>query len=133
MSTNGKGAFRSRGSERTRQGTAMTKERQLGFGFGEYGSYYGGTPPHQDRKTSIDAAKAIKPNAATLRRKVLDAIEAAGPHGLTDQEIQDRLGMEGNTERPRRRELESAGFIKDSGTTRKTATGRKATVWVKNG
>jgi hypothetical protein len=38
--------------------------------------------------------------------------------------------MAGSTERPRRRELEEAGWIRDSGRTRKTASGHDAIVWL---
>lgn len=37
--------------------------------------------------------------------------------------------MSGDTERPRRRELQAAGFIADSGRTRLTPAGRAAVVW----
>lgn len=50
--------------------------------------------------------------------------------GATDEEIQCALSIPGNTERPRRRELEAAGLIKDSGLRRVTAANREAIVWV---
>lgn len=83
--------------------------------------------PHS--ATSLDAAQRIEPAAETLRRAVLDAIRASAD-GLTDEEIQQRLEMSGNTSRPRRRELQKAGLVWDSGRTRKTLSGRKAVVWV---
>lgn len=48
---------------------------------------------------------------------------------MTDAEIQDALGLDGSTQRPRRRELEQAGLVFDSGERRATHTGRAAVVW----
>lgn len=79
--------------------------------------------------TSQEAAKAIAPTAATLRQRVLDAITAAGKAGLTDDEIQTQLWMSGNTERPRRRELEDAGRITNMGK-RVNARGNVCRVWI---
>jgi hypothetical protein len=62
-----------------------------------------GQPPANGIATSIQAADAIKPHADTLRRQVLECIRAAGRDGLTDEQVQDALGMPGNTERPRRK------------------------------
>ena len=87
-------------------------------------------PPHSGPPTSQAAAEAIRPNAATLRARVLRYIEARGERGATDEEIQNNLGMAGNTQRPRRKELQEAGLIRDSGRTRKTSSGREAVVWV---
>lgn len=84
--------------------------------------------PHS--ATSILAASRIKPSAATLRTSVLGFIVARGERGATDIEIQDALGMEGSTQRPRRVELVMAGLVKDSGTTRKSGSGRACAVWV---
>jgi hypothetical protein len=80
--------------------------------------------------TSAAAAQAIRPSAATLRQQVFDFIMGRGIDGATDEEIQIALGMGGSTERPRRRELQLAGLIVESGEIRPTATGRAATVWV---
>jgi hypothetical protein len=53
-----------------------------------------------------------------------------GVEGATDDEIQTALGMAGNTERPRRRELEDRKLIGDSQKRRLTASKRQAVVWV---
>ena len=93
-------------------------------------SLYDRLPPfrrHSD--TSRLAAVDIYPRTGTLRRKVLDFICGQGWSGATDEEMQIALGMSGNTERPRRRELEIAGFIKDSGLRRRTLSGELAVVW----
>lgn len=79
--------------------------------------------------TRAAAGLTIRPNAARLRAKVLEYIKTRGPEGATDAEIQEALSMRGDTERPRRRELQQAGFIADSGQTRLTPAGRVAVVW----
>lgn len=98
----------------------MTKQYEL----------YGGTPPHSDQHTSLQAATQITESAHTLRAKVLQFITDAGEHGATDLEIQTALDMEGNTERPRRRELVLMKKIRWSGQTRRTTSGRNAKVWI---
>lgn len=87
-------------------------------------------PAQMHSATSIEAAESMVPECATLRRAVLAAVRAAGEDGLTDEEVQDRLAMSGSTQRPRRRELEKAGLVRDSGRTRQTRSGRNAVVWV---
>ena len=87
-------------------------------------------PAQQHSPTSVAAAEAIAPVAATLRRMVLEAIAAAGADGLTDEEGAERVGIDGNTYRPRRRELEQQSRIRNTGKTRPTKSGRKAVVWV---
>ena len=89
------------------------------------------SPPYQRHsRTSVEAATLIRPAVETARGRVLDALTAAGPAGLTDLEMQRRLMMDANTQRPRRVELVKAGLVVDSGKTRPTGNGRKATVWV---
>jgi len=83
----------------------------------------------ETRETSREAAEAIKPVAATLRMEVYRIIQAAGMRGLTDDEIQVALGMAGNTERPRRRELEEADKIEPTGVKYPTRSGRHAIAW----
>lgn len=87
-------------------------------------------PPAQAHSsTSVAAAEAIAPVAATLRRMVLEAIAAAGADGLTDEEMLERVGLQPSSGRPRRIELVRAGLVADSGQTRPTKSGRQATVW----
>lgn len=66
--------------------------------------------------------------ADTQRAKILDALRVYG--GLTDEQIGQTTGLDGNTVRPRRGELVAAGKVRDSGTTRLTVKGRKAVVWI---
>jgi hypothetical protein len=82
------------------------------------------------RPTSHQAARAIAPHAKTLRGQVYAFLVQRGPSGATDEEIQRALGMTGNTQRPRRQELETQGLVVDSGVKRPTAAGRDAVVWV---
>lgn len=78
---------------------------------------------------SKEAARHIEPKRHALRVAVYQAFLAARD-GMTDEEMQDALGMEGSTERPRRVELVESGAVIDSGRTRSTKSGRQATVWV---
>lgn len=92
--------------------------------------FYGQDPPAQRHsRTSVAAAEAIRPSTNRLRQRVLDYIESRGAAGATDQECQTDLGMDESTQRPRRWELAQARLITQSGT-RRTKSGRAATVWV---
>ena len=87
-------------------------------------------PPRNARVTRSAANVAIKPLAAGLRRRVYDFILSRRELGATDGETQTALDMRGSTQRPRRKELQEAGLIRDSGTIRPTASGRASVVWV---
>jgi hypothetical protein len=88
------------------------------------------TPPAQKHSaTSKAAADGIKLLAAGLRGKVLSFIDSRGAEGATDEEISRATGINPSTARPRRVELVARGLIEKSGT-RKTASGRRADVWV---
>ena len=75
--------------------------------------------------TSKQAARVVK--TGTARMAVLRMIVDAGDKGVTDEQMQ--ASMAANTQRPRRRELQTAGYIQPGGT-RPTATGAKATIWI---
>lgn len=79
--------------------------------------------------TSADAAREIEPETARLRKLVLAAIKASSD-GLTDQEGQEATGLTVSTYVPRRRELELAGKVFNSGRKRRTRAGKQAAVWV---
>lgn len=87
-------------------------------------------PAQRHSATSVAAASAAKEFAPLLRNKLLALLQRVGAYGLTDEEMQRELAMDANTQRPRRRELEQAGMVRDSGKTRETRSGRRATVWV---
>ena len=87
--------------------------------------------PFQRRsRTSRAAAHAIAPKATSLRARVLKALAHKGKHGATDEELCMLCFLDSNTLRPRRVELVKGGFAEDSGRTRRTLSGRQATVWV---
>jgi len=86
--------------------------------------------PHSGGSTSHAAAGEIRSDAGRLRQAVWAFIRARGDHGATDSEIQTDLQLAGDTQRPRRWELQRAGLIVDSGQRRRTPTGRKAVVWI---
>lgn len=73
------------------------------------------------------AASKVR-GADKARGRVLAAISAS-TDGLTDEQIQQQLGMNPSTERPRRIELVDMGEIHDTGRTRETLSGRSAVVW----
>ncbi len=88
-------------------------------------------PPYQRHSTtSRTAAEKAATSANTLRAKVYEAICTAGSWGATDDELQSALMMNPSTQRPRRIELVKQGLVEDSGKTRATRSGRKATVWI---
>src|SRR5262249_51331341 len=89
---------------------------------------YGGEPPAQPhRRTSIAAADSIKKRIGPLHQKVLRYLQT-NLTGATDEMLCDELGLVGNTERPRRRELQLMGYIEDSGRVARTRSGRDAVV-----
>lgn len=86
--------------------------------------------PYQSHSpTSAEAAERAEPRAGTDQALILAALRFAGDYGGTDEEMQNALGMNPSTQRPRRIELVSVGLVVDSGETRKTRSGRRAVVW----
>lgn len=85
-------------------------------------------PAHNGTRTSRDAAHAIKPHVAAQRSRVL-ALLAGREGGMTAQEIEDALSLSGSSVRPRLVELRESGCVRDSGRTRKSASGRACVVW----
>lgn len=95
--------------------------------FSEAGDRVAWTPA-APTDTSLEAAASVAKGgrAATYRARVLDSLRQSPK---TDEEIGLALGMGQNTVRPRRRELQTDGVVRDSGERRPTTTGRKAIVW----
>ena len=85
--------------------------------------FYGSTG--RTAAKSRAAARSIRRDRPNLQAMVYGCILAAGPAGLTDKEIQRKLGMDGNTERPRRIELVAALKVKDSERSRDGST-----IWI---
>jgi len=78
--------------------------------------------------TSAEAADSLGPQTLNaMQRRVLELLQTT-PEGLTDEEMQTRLGMNPSTQRPRRIELARRGLVVEAGT-RRTASGRMAVVW----
>jgi hypothetical protein len=86
-------------------------------------------PPHQSHSdTSTSAALSIAPKFGTMTRDVLVNLTKY-PSGLTDEEAQNIMGMQGNSYRPCRVTLMDRGFVADSGDRRKTNQRKDAVVW----
>jgi hypothetical protein len=84
-------------------------------------------PKVKSSPTSAAAGESVKEIAATIRARLLRLLEEH-PRGLTDEQQQDFLNLAGNSQRPRRRELEKLGLIRPLGT-RSTRSGREARIW----
>ena len=78
--------------------------------------------------TSAQAADSLGPQTLNAMQRRVLAVLQANPAGLTDEEMQHKLGMNPSTQRPRRIELARRGLVVEAGT-RKTASGRMASVW----
>ena len=85
---------------------------------------------HDHPDTSRDAARAVRRYGTNLRTLVHSWLVGRGESGATDEEMQSLLAIPPNTQRPRRRELQTKGLVVDSGNRRLTRSGRKAIVWV---
>jgi hypothetical protein len=86
-------------------------------------------PPHQSHSdTSRASAIAEAPTFGLKVRTVLVGF-AHAMSGLTDEEGQERLQIEGNSYRPCRVTLMDQGLVYDTGFRRKTRAGRPAVVW----
>jgi hypothetical protein len=86
------------------------------------------------RATSRAAAASIPQGRAVAQwLRVLGWIVEAGERGATDEEIGEGLDLSGDTVRPRRGSLArpetGEPYIADSGRTRPTRHGNRATVW----
>ncbi len=86
--------------------------------------------PNAAHGTSRSTSSRAKADPHSLSDRLLRFIQERGTRGATDAEIQDALELDGNSEQPCRVDLEKRGYIFDSGRTRKTQSGRSATIWV---
>ena len=91
---------------------------------------YPNGPGHRGIETSIKAAVAMAPKAATWREKVLDHIDGMGAFGATADEVCAAIGCHYRTSQPRISELRRMGKVVDSGLRRKNDSGIHAIVWV---
>jgi hypothetical protein len=86
-------------------------------------------PPHQSHSdTSRASAIAEAPTFGLKVRSVLIGF-AHSMSGLTDEEGQESLQIEGNSYRPCRVTLMDQGMVYDTGLRRKTRANRPAVVW----
>lgn len=100
--------------------------------------YYRETPPgplFTQRAPSVNGSITSAAAADSLSGKTLNALqrrvyEFIAWRPSTDEEIAAELEMNPSTVRPRRIELARRGLIVEDGT-RRTASGRMATVWRK--
>jgi predicted ArsR family transcriptional regulator len=76
--------------------------------------------------TSARAARRVEPKTGTQRGKVLTALVEHG--GLTDLELAEKLGLLENSVRPRRTELCTGQYARDSGRVREHR-GSQWVVW----
>lgn len=87
-------------------------------------------PGHRGVDTSIEAAEKMAPAAAALRVKILKAVAAAGPDGLTILEGCAQQGWDRFGAQPRFTELKLAHEIVDSGQRRRNPSGVSGTgIW----
>jgi hypothetical protein len=89
---------------------------------------------HSHRDTSANAAKATPfPAAGSLRRRIIQTLvasEISFRDGRTCHELEAMLGKTHQNTSPQVNFLENAGWIRNSGRTRNTPSGRPAIVWV---
>lgn len=90
-------------------------------------------PPSNGTDTSHEAARRVRPVVNRQRRRVFEFFLTRDATGATDFEVQQALDMKGDTERPRRGELQKLGLITDSGERRASETGRPLKVYVATG
>lgn len=86
-------------------------------------------PFHRDGPIAEVFAALRRPPRGGQRRRVLEAIAAAGPAGVTDAELEDRLALARPSPGNRRGELVADGLVEATGAHRPTRTGTPATVW----
>jgi hypothetical protein len=79
--------------------------------------------------TSRQAAIVNYPRNGTQRQRIIKAV-ASAPDGLTREQLAEMLGIVLNAVLPRVVELRAGGWIEESGRTRLTKQGARATVLV---
>ena len=84
-------------------------------------------PAAKDSDTSVEAAKNIGPVVPRLQKLVLETV-AKHPAGVTREEIEALTGLDGNTVRPRVRELLDEGKLAIAPYTGRTKHGNRCDV-----
>lgn len=82
--------------------------------------------------TSRKAADNFLPRSGSVRRLVYETIKSTKYIGITDYELEKRLGGKHQTISASRRSLVLDGFIKDSGERRNNEQGNECIVWVEH-
>lgn len=93
-------------------------------------TFYPAEAGHRGVDTSVAAADGITPSLGRLQASVHEAVNAAGPDGLTTNEIALQLGVDRGSIQPRTSELRLQGLIGDSRQRRQNENGKSAIVWV---
>ena len=83
----------------------------------------------KDRATSHDAARQAGGVAQQHSTRILACLRGVWPHGATKDEIAQATSLDSVAVARRMRDLERAGLVLDTGGTRRSASGRQATVW----
>lgn len=89
----------------------------------------GTTTPHNGTETSVAAARSMEGSANILRLQVFKLIRRSGTTGMTCDEVECESGLRHQTASARVNELAGRGDLVDSGSRRKTRSGRLAIVW----
>jgi hypothetical protein len=87
--------------------------------------------PHNGTPTSKAAAESLSAESTYTIRETIYRFIASSGDGATREEIEEALGIGGNTVRPRVRELLAAFRLREYGE-RKTRSGRNAAVLTAN-
>lgn len=84
--------------------------------------------PSSDNDTSLEAAAHVAKTgiAGRILRQVLVALVA---EDATDQQLEERLNISGNTIRPRRSDLVERGLAEHTGLFRPSPSGRRSKVY----
>lgn len=89
---------------------------------------YPTTPGYQGADTSKAAADKVKPKAAWVRARVIDALTRQGP--MTTVQIAAAIGLPYESVQPRTSESRALGLIEDSGLRGKSRDSSKsAIIW----
>lgn len=95
-----------------------------------HAAHYPQVPGYKRGGTSREAAVKIESKAKTLRQRCLNALEEAGPWGMTPDEIAAKLNETVLAVRPRLSELKGRGLAKENGLRRVNVSGLAADVLV---
>lgn len=82
------------------------------------------------QETSREAWRRFAVVSGSVDDRIIRALQEAGESGLTDEEVERRLGEKHQTVSGNRRHLAERGLVKDSGLRGVTSSGRAAIKWV---